>query len=160
MAATVYRVLGWVMVCTASLGVVGVLDKPPRNPGGVAVILCLLAAGGVRLLWTNRRSVTEAPAMLPTEQAVLKTARKLNGRVTAAEVAAESSLPLHSVQEELDRLEKAGACTSLVGETGIMVFLFAEFEDPSAKQDVFAGDEERRLREHSAALAASIKNKT
>lgn len=41
-----------------------------------------------------------------------------------------------------------------------MVFLFAEFEDPSAKQDVFAGDEERRLREHSAALAASIKNKT
>ena len=138
------KLLGWTMVVVSALGFVGVVNKPPPSPYGASVVLGLIALGGVSLLWKNRRTVVAAREVdLVVEKAVLKAARALAGRVTAAEVAADSGLSLHAVGEELARLERSGTCTSLVGESGILIYLFAEFENPASKRDVFAGEAAR-----------------
>jgi hypothetical protein len=157
MTLRIQKAIGWTMLVMSSLGFMGILNKPPPSPGGAALVLGLMLMGGVGLVWPRKAEPATGSTTLAAEQGVLRTARALNGRVTAAEVAAETGLSLQAVNGELARLERDGACTSLVGESGILVYLFAEFENPEAKKDVFAGDEERRLREHSAAVAASQK---
>lgn len=157
-----FKLLGWTMLVTSGLGFVGVVSKPPDSPFGTAFILALIAGGGVGLVWRRGGEVAALPAPvavangLTLESAVLKTARALKGRVTVAEVAAESGLPMAQVEAELQRMEVHNVCTSLVGESGIIVYLFTEFEDAQAKQDIFAGDEERR----AAALQAGRKQST
>ncbi len=157
MAHTMLKVLGYSMLGFSALGFAGVVNKPPSSPYGAAFVLALIAAGGVGLVWP--RKVAGAPAEVADgalEHAVLKTARSLKGRVTVAEVAADTGLPMARVEAELRRMERSNVCGSLVGESGILVYLFAEFEDVDAKKDIFAGDAEQR----AAAAQASRKQST
>jgi len=154
MGRTFSKILGVGMVTVASLGFAGIFNKPPDNPGGAAIILALIALGGGTLLWSAFKA---APAktqqnVLAVEQAVLRTAHALVGRVTAAEVATHHGFSVVEVQAELHRLETLGVCSSLVAESGMVVYLFNEFEDPRAKREIFYGEESQDQR--AAARAA------
>ncbi len=157
MAHQMLKVLGYTMMGVSALGFVGVFTKPPSSPFGAAFILALIAAGGVGLVWPRKVAGGSAVvADVALEHAVLKTARSLKGRVTVAEVAADTGLPMARVDAELRRMERSNVCASLVGESGILVYLFAEFEDVDAKKDIFAGDAEQR----AAAAQASRRQST
>jgi len=59
------------------------------------------------------------------------------GRITAAEAALDLRLPYEEVQGELENLASQGACQVTVGERGIIVYYFPEFEDDDHKKGVF-----------------------
>src|SRR5688572_7035407 len=120
MGRTFSKILGVGMIGVAALGLAGVVNKPPSSPGGAALILLLIGVGGGTLLWsafTRRPTKSATGTELSIEQAVLITARALQGRVTAAEVAADRRMPLADAQVELERLERLGACSSLIAES-------------------------------------------
>lgn len=148
MRRTLMRLLGYTMMTFAGFGFLGLFNKPPASPVGAGIILGMLALGGLGLAWP-RRVAPATPVLasgVTVEQAVLQAARTLHGRMTVAEVAAESGLSMADVDTALTRMETDNVCTSLVGESGIVVYLFSEFEDPDAKRQIFAGDEDLRRR--------------
>jgi hypothetical protein len=143
------RPLGWTMLIVGLLAMVGgiheLLDGPgPGTWGGLALTLILVGAGAT-LLWRARR---DARAGLPdpadeatfdpaaVELRVLEIARSSGGRLTAAEASLEVRLPFEVVRARLERLADRGACGRLVTEDGVVVYRFAEFENPAAKRDL------------------------
>ncbi|MCC6809685.1 MAG: hypothetical protein IT381_19815 [Deltaproteobacteria bacterium] len=70
---------------------------------------------------------------LPTVNMILRIAKEHKGRITAAEVLAETTLDLEEVKRTLDELAYAGACQLIVSEKGTQVYYFAEFEDATTK---------------------------
>jgi hypothetical protein len=92
--------------------------------------LCLLAyrAGLARAL---ARVVPDAEAPLGVR--LTRLARKLGGRLTIAEAVAETGGEHAVVHATLDELASSGTCQLLVGEQGLLVYEFPEFQDAQAK---------------------------
>jgi hypothetical protein len=147
----VKQAIGWILVGIGVLVVGGTLDD--LFQGQVAelfsnlTIAGLFGVGGAALVRSarndgKRRIVARASSVgllpggpLPVEALVLRAARAQAGRITPAAVAAATALPYADAKAELDRLVQAGACTVVVGEGGLVVYRFVEFEDASAKRE-------------------------
>ena len=82
---------------------------------------------------TNMLRRIVPPSLLRT--LVLRTAKAQKGRVTPAEVAAATALPYQDAKSELERLAAGGACQVVVGEGGLVVYRFPEFEGDEAKRE-------------------------
>lgn len=84
--------------------------------------------------------ITTSTAPPPTDDmvvlTVLNVARQHRGRITPAEVGAHAGLPLNRVRDILERLVNEGFCQQLVGESGLVVYYFPEFESERSKRDV------------------------
>ena len=72
---------------------------------------------------------------MPITNQILRVARQLQGRVTAVEVAAETDIPLDQIKAELERLAVKHNCQMTVGEAGLVVYYFPEFENAHSKLD-------------------------
>jgi len=143
------KLMGAGMLVISALGFIGVVTNPPPEPGGAAFVLALITIGGVAVLWPRKKALP-TPSTVDAEQVVLEAARANRGRVTAIEVATDGRLSHAEAESVLERLDRAGACRSLIAESGIMVYYFPEFENASAKSDVFFGEEEEALRRRAA----------
>lgn len=80
----------------------------------------------------------QVTAGLPITNMVLRVARKHHGRITPVEVAADTALSIEEAKEELDKMVKTRACQLIVGEGGLLVYYFPEFESDRHKQDIFS----------------------
>ena len=84
------------------------------------------------------------------DQRILRMASRNNGAVTVQMVAMRTGLPLHEVEEELDRLLKAGFCTVDFDDEGCMIYTFQGLPRRRAKTTaatrVAAVPERRRAR--------------
>jgi len=67
---------------------------------------------------------------------IIKVAHSYKGRVTPTEVAFKLDIPFKLAKEELENLADQGACRVSVGEAGMIVYYFPEFEDENSKKDV------------------------
>lgn len=117
----------------ALAAVVGVLSVETgafvylRHP---ASLIAIATAVGYAIF---SRSKNEKPEGKPIFNQILRIAKEHKGRITTAEVLAETSLDLEEVKKALDELAYAGACQLIVGEKGTQVYYFAEFESEEAK---------------------------
>jgi hypothetical protein len=101
----------------------------------VGIALIIIFGGGGAALWyaAGRMGVAGAG---PRSTTVIRAAQKHAGRITAAEVVADTTLTFEEAKAELERLSKAGACEIVVGDAGILVYRFPEFENAANKKDV------------------------
>jgi len=65
---------------------------------------------------------------------LLDAAMAHKGRITAAEASLELSINFEVVKREFEALASQGACQVTVGEKGIIVYYFPEFEDDGHKK--------------------------
>lgn len=122
----------------ALAAVVGVLSVETgafvylRHP---ASLIAIATAVGYAIFSRGRKAVPETATTsgLPIVNQILRLAKQHKGRITAAEVLAETSLELEDVKKALDELAYAGTCQLIVGEKGTQVYYFAEFEDATSK---------------------------
>ncbi len=146
MLDTLKLVIGVLLVAFGLIGIGVEVDNAAngtshdRGVGIALIVVCL--TGGAYLIRSGRRGRSE-PRRVRTQQGevsasnvVLRIAREQAGRVTAAEIASHSTLSFDEAKAELDRLEKAGACTIEVGENGVRVYYFPEFASPDGKRDI------------------------
>ncbi|ACF13522.1 hypothetical protein Ctha_1058 [Chloroherpeton thalassium ATCC 35110] len=90
----------------------------------------------------QHRPIANAPENKPPLQnmdisiRLLHAAMAYKGRITAAEAAAGLYIPYEEAQQELEELASQGACQVTVGERGILVYYFPEFEDDDHKKGV------------------------
>lgn len=145
------KVIGWILLGIGVLIVGGTLDDLLKGQVGELfsnlTVAGLFGVGGAALvrsaknddkrrLAAHASGVAMLPAgQLPVEALVLRAARASGGRITPAEVAAATALPYTEAKAELDRLAEAGACQVVVGEGGLVVYRFPEFEDGDAKRE-------------------------
>jgi hypothetical protein len=121
-----------VVIAVLSIETGGAPLRYLRSPLGLVLVAGAVAyaifAGG-------RGKKKAAPALdgLPAVNQILRIAREHKGRITAAEVLAQTSLELEDVKKTLDELAYAGTCQLLIGEKGTQVYYFAEFESAAAK---------------------------
>ncbi len=146
------KVFGYMFVCFGLLVVGSTLDD--LMGGEVAKLFsnltfsALACGGGVLLIRSARQTEKRRLAgqtangqlllqggAFPVEALVLRAARAQKGRITPAEVAAATALPYTEAKEELERLTQSGACTVVVGEGGLVVYRFPEFEGDDAKRE-------------------------
>jgi hypothetical protein len=106
-----------------------------RSPVGLIVLGTLV---GYSIYKGTRFTPLDAPREqnedLPIVNRVLRLAREHKGRLTVAEVLAETTLSLPEAQKTLDELAYAGACQLIVGERGMQIYYFAEFENTASKE--------------------------
>lgn len=122
---------GVLWVCTGGLAFVGSLydfftlsrqvDDANRRSGN-------LALSGIPL------EVTVQRAREPLERAILKTAERNAGRVSAVQVAAASDWTLDQAQKHLDDLARRGVCQIRVLKSGTVVYHFAEFDPTESRE--------------------------
>ncbi len=129
----------------AALAVIGVVAietggapfRYARHPVGLLAIAGIV---GYSIYRGSRKANLDAPAPqpasegLPTVNRILRIAREHKGRITAAEVLAETALSLEVVRQTLDELTYAGTCQLIVGDRGMQIYYFPEFEDAASKQ--------------------------
>jgi hypothetical protein len=133
----VLRILGSLMIAFALVGVAKACDDAREHKTqdqGVGIALILIFGGGGAGLWyaASRMGVARDPG----STTAIRAAQKHAGRITAAEVAADTHLTFDEAKAELERLAKAGACEVVVGDAGILVYRFPEFENSANKKDV------------------------
>ncbi|RKG93319.1 hypothetical protein [Corallococcus terminator] len=134
-------IAGWFLVILGLAGFGVEIDNLRRGTTDSTVLGLILATvfvlGGRELIRSARRAKLPAEpgevltmAPLPAmsrrdiERAVLTCAKQHGGRVTIAEVAAESSLSFTEAKTVLEELQSAGACTVDVTEQGAFIYEF------------------------------------
>jgi hypothetical protein len=144
------RLIGGITSSVGALGMLGMgIQVAERgvmqgNQIGGALICVLLLVSGASLLLSSRKAAQPVSTTTEAiEQRALLAAKKLGGRITANELATEAAIPLAAAEAELEDLHKRGACNLLIGESGVMVFHFPEFESAQAKQDIEVDDRAR-----------------
>ena len=70
----------------------------------------------------------------PLERTILQLAKRNQGRVTPAEVAASSDWNLDQAQKKLDELVRKRVCELRVLQSGTVVYHFAEFDPASSRE--------------------------
>jgi hypothetical protein len=129
-------VFGWLTAAFggyACLMVLTHLSEQPSDAAGVRFVAsAALAAVGVVIARRAR-----APRINPreAEQHILGVAQAHDGRITAAEVAAETPVPLAQAAEMLEALNRRSLCRMSIAEAGILVFEFPEFQKDAPKPD-------------------------
>lgn len=134
-------VSGWVLVIFGLLGfgveidelLSGTADKPVLG----FILASIFVIGGGALIRGAGRAAAPAgqvqvaavgqPAVLSpreVEQIVLACVKQHGGRVTIAEVAAETELTFTEAKKVLEELARAGACTVDVTEQGAFIYEF------------------------------------
>jgi hypothetical protein len=119
-----------IAVLSVETGVVRYLRHP------IALIGIALSVGYGIFFSGGRKKVVAEPAQLealPPVNQILRIARQHKGRITVAEVLAETTLELEEVKRLLDELAYAGTCQLTVSERGTQVYFFAEFENAASK---------------------------
>jgi hypothetical protein len=132
------RVLGSLMLAFALIGAAKECDDARHHQSkevGMGIALIVIFGGAGAGLWY---AASRIGGSIARSTMVIQVAQKHRGRVTASEIAAASTLTFDEAKAELDRLAKAGACEVIVGDAGIMVFRFPEFESPTFKKDEFS----------------------
>jgi predicted transcriptional regulator len=134
------RFFGWFLVIFGLCGfgveidelLSGTADKPVLG----FILASIFVIGGGALLRGPRRAAAPAgpvqaavdqPAVLSpreVEQIVLACVKQHGGRVTIAEVAAETELTFTEAKKVLEELSRAGACTVDVTEQGAFIYEF------------------------------------
>jgi hypothetical protein len=135
---TFLRVLGAFLVAFALIGVAKECDDARHNQSkdtGVGLALVIIFGGGGAALF-YAASRLGAGAVAPPSTTIIRAAQKRGGRITAAEVAADTTLTFEQAKVELERLSKAGGCEVVVGDAGLLVYRFPEFESSDNKKDV------------------------
>jgi hypothetical protein len=136
---TLVRVIGGFLMAFALVGVAVEIDNArtgkDRDKVGVGIAMIFIFGGGGAALWRASSRIGMA-ASGPRSTTVIRAAQKHAGRITAAEVAADTTLTFEEAKAELDRLSKAGACEIVVGDAGILVYRFPEFENAANKKDI------------------------
>jgi hypothetical protein len=110
-----------IFVLFAVVEIKRLLAHEVKHPdAGVAVLAfcAVCAAGCVR--GASRLRDNAAPS-----SQVIRAAKTLGGRVTAAQIVASTRLTYEQATSELDRLCKAGACEAIAGTN---LYRFSEFE--------------------------------
>jgi hypothetical protein len=123
-----------------------------RSPVGLVLIAAIV---GYAIFSRGRAGSGKSPSPqlegLPAVNQIMRLAKEHKGRLTVAEVLAESSLELDEVRRTLDELAYAGTCQLIVGEKGTQVYYFAEFEDAATKgRDVLDTSEPSAAQKHAA----------
>lgn len=119
-----------VVALVVSVETGGAVFRIFRSP---AVLALLAAATGYAVFRKSTKKPKDTRA-LPAVNQILRIAREHQGRITAAEVLAETQLELEEVKTTLDELTYAGTCQLVVGEKGTQVYYFPEFEDAATKR--------------------------
>lgn len=114
----------------------GAVWRSPAYLLGIA-----LAAGSVAWITAKPRpkalpEPTKTAGELPAVNMILRVAKANKGRITAAEVLADTTLTLETVTNTLDELTLAGTCQLVVGQKGTQVYYFPEFENDAAKDEL------------------------
>lgn len=129
--------LGWSWVSITALGGIGIMSdmsSGKNTPGGVFVFLAMFGAGGVALLrsaYKSRPQIagTEAratqqsvsgqwdgpprPSSAPSlDDEILACAEKHEGKLTITDCASDLGLTFGAARDALEKLVKAGVCTS------------------------------------------------
>ena len=138
--------LGWLLMSLGLIFVAKELDDILSGQSndmvmGFVMAGILIAGGGALLrsararaqLLRDRLELHQLEAGASRDSLVLQVARSAGGRVTAAEVAADTVLSYEMAAAELERLAGVGACRMVVSEAGVVVYHFPEFEDAAAK---------------------------
>ena len=132
---------GWLTAAFGAFASLMVLTNLSTQSASDATIRFLasaaLGAAGVVIARRARRGTSKIDAQL-AEQEILRVARAHDGRITAAEVAAESAVPLAQAGEMLEALSGKGACRMSVAEAGILVFEFPELQSPAQTDESHA----------------------
>ncbi|MCY1046858.1 hypothetical protein OV208_36475 [Corallococcus sp. bb12-1] len=135
-------IAGWFIAVLGLTGFGVEIDNLRRGTTDSTVLGLILATvfvlGGRALIRSARRAKMpaepgEEPAVAPLpamsrrdiERTVLTCAKQHGGRVTIAEVAAESSLSFTEAKTVLEELSRAGACTVDVTEQGAFIYEFS-----------------------------------
>lgn len=138
------KVAGWFLIFFGLAGFGAEIDNLRKGTADNTVLGFILASlflfGGLALIRRPRQGATPAmppaEALLPVEQApalssrdveraVLTCAKEHGGRVTIAEVAAETDLTFTESKAVLERLQREGACTVDVTEQGAFIYEFS-----------------------------------
>ncbi len=141
------KIVGWCLIAFGLIGIGSEVDDyrqgKSKDPGIAVVMILLCLGGGTALLRSSRQDPLEVRALTPRpvdqtplETAIIRLAKRSNGRITAAEVAAELGVAFDEARSSLERLSKHEACQTDVSETGVVVFRFPEFEDAHAKDNL------------------------
>ena len=131
------RVLAWILLGFAVIGAGVELDNffsgKSHNRGTGIAMIALFGLGAAALFRSagGRASPVMAPgqgspATHEAERAILQAARKLGGKVTITDVAAESTLSFTEAKAALEQLAKAGACETQITDDGLIVYDFVE----------------------------------
>jgi hypothetical protein len=132
---------GWFLVIFGLVGYASEIDNLRKGTSEHMAMGFVLATaftlGGGALIRSARRAklppelrdapvVAQLPAKSPRdiERAVLACAKQHDGRVTIAEVAAESDLSFTEAKAALEELSRAGACTVDVTDQGAFIYEF------------------------------------
>ncbi len=129
-----YGAWGALFAVIAVLSVETGMVRYLRHP--IALIGIAISVGYGIFFTGGRKKLSPEPAVLdglPPVNQILRIARQHKGRITAAEVLAETTLDLEEVKRLLDELAYAGTCQLTVSERGTQVYFFAEFEDATSK---------------------------
>lgn len=135
-------IVGWFLVILGFTGFGVEIDNLRRGTTDTTALGFILATvfvlGGGALIRSARRTkvpagLKEGPAVeqLPAmssrdiERTVLTCAKQHGGRITIAEVAAESSLSFTEAKKVLEELSRAGACTVDVTDQGAFIYEFS-----------------------------------
>jgi hypothetical protein len=134
-------IVGWILVTLGLIGFGVEIDNLRRGTTDATVLGFTLAtlflAGGGALIRGARRAklpagldeglaVAQLRELSPRdiERAILSCAKQHGGRVTIAEVAAESALSFTEAKAALEELQRAGACTVDVTDQGAFIYEF------------------------------------
>lgn len=148
----VKKTFGIILLVIGFICVAGYIDDANngRNKDrAMSVVMAgLFLLGGAALLRSARSDAaqTEASAKSAKHRAaladggelsdgtrILRAAHQLGGRVTIAEIAADTALEVLDVKRELDAMARENICQLQVGEEGVIVYDFPEFVSDKAK---------------------------
>jgi uncharacterized membrane protein len=124
-------VFGWLTAAFGAYASLMVLvNVRSQTTSEIVVRFMASAALGLAGVVIARRARPAVPRIdaQEAERQILRAARAHNGRVTATEIAAETSVPLAQASEMLEALAGRGLCQMSVAEAGILVFEFPELE--------------------------------
>ncbi len=131
------RVFAWILLGFAVIGAGVELDNflsgRHRTTGAGIAMIALFGLGAAALFRSAEgrpgQAAPEGPGAVGSreaERAILQAARKLGGKVTITDVAAESTLSFSEAKVALDQLAKAGACETQITDDGLIVYDFVE----------------------------------
>ncbi len=130
------RFFAWMLLAFAVIGAGVELDHffsgRQSSPGVGIAMIALFGLGAAALFRSAQGTLPAASkgshevASREAERAILQAARKLGGKVTITDVAAESTLSFTEARDALDLLAKAGACETQVTDDGLIVYDFVE----------------------------------
>lgn len=106
----------------------------------------LVLGGGAQLhaVWRSLKPrIKKAPEVdgVDATNLVLRLAREHQGRLSASEVAADTSLHYKKAAQVLEAMARDNVCRACVSEAGTTFYLFPEFAGPTAKRDILELDE-------------------